>query len=254
MYKPYWLTITPFLQSLTYIFVDEFQKYWFPEKFDRELIVLNDGGTVGIDWAVDRETGSGRPNPRDNKRKPILLISPGLGGGSRNLYTLGLMWSAQKSGFKVGTMLYRGAEGVPITSDKISYSGAWTDCKSIFEHVNEKYVLNEGQAGRRCRMYAYGCSLGAQILTLYLRKEGNKACDLLDGACIYGTPWSTSKGSKFFYTNAFGIYQKVIGLSLSEIIRKEQLPALKAYLSEEDYAHYKHVLDTNWSGMDVIDE
>lgn len=153
--------------------VDELQKYWFPEKFDREMITLADGGTVGIDWAIDRDTGYGRPNTRrDNKRQPILLISPGLGGGSRNLYTLGLMWSARKSGFKVGSMLYRGAEGVPITSDKISYSGAWQDCKAIIDHVHSKYVLTESKTGRRCRMYAYGCSLGAQILSLYLRKEG----------------------------------------------------------------------------------
>ena len=254
VYRPYWLAVTPFLQSLTYITVDELQKYWFPKKFDRELITLEDGGTVGIDWAIDKDTGEGRPNPRAQKRKPILLLAPGLGGSSNNLYTIGLMHAARKSGYKVGTLLFRGTNGIPITSDKISFSGAWTDIKELIEYVHQKYVLADGNAGRRCRLYAYGCSLGAQILTLYLRKEGRKACEVLDGACVYGTPWSTSKGSEFFYNNAFGLYQKVIGLSLSEIIRKEQLPQLKEYLSEEDYAYYKHALENNWSGLDVLDE
>ena len=103
-------------------------------------------------------------------------------------------------------------------------------------------------------MYAYGCSLGAQILALYMIKEGRKACKVLDGALLYGTPWSTSRGSDFFYKNAFGIYQKVIGLNLSEDIRKKQLPLMKPYLSEEDYTHYEHVLSSNWSGMKALDD
>lgn len=32
------------------------------------------------------------------------------------------------------------------------------------------------------------------------------------------------------------------------------MPELKNYISEEDYQHYDHVLKTNWSGLDVLDE
>jgi len=172
VYRPYWLSVTPFLQTSAFSFADVFYKYWYPEQFDREIFIVEDGGTLGIDWAFDQDTGYGRPNPKDSKSKPILIISPGLGGGSRNLYTIGLLWAARKSGFKVGTMLFRGAEDLPITSGKLSYGGAWKDCKSIIDHIDAKYVRKDGNQGRKSRMYAYGCSLGAQILGLYLRKEG----------------------------------------------------------------------------------
>ena len=66
-------------------------------------------------------------------------------------------------------------------------------------------------------MYAYGCSLGAQLLGLYLRKEGANACKFLDGTILYGTPWSSKKGAD----QLDSLYVKAIGLVLSETIRKE---------------------------------
>ena len=36
VYRPYWLSITPFLQAVTYIVSEELNKYWKPEEFDRE--------------------------------------------------------------------------------------------------------------------------------------------------------------------------------------------------------------------------
>ena len=157
VYRPYWLAITPFLQAVTYIISEEMNKYFKPEEFDCETIELEDGGTVGINWAYDKGTKNGRPKRTSTKSKPILLLAPGLGGGSDNLYTIALVRHARRAGFKVGTIMFRGADGLPITSGKVSYSGAWQDCKVILEYVRNKYVSSE----RRERMYAYGCSLGA---------------------------------------------------------------------------------------------
>mmetsp|Transcript_22604 Transcript_22604/g.27958 ORF Transcript_22604/g.27958 Transcript_22604/m.27958 type:complete len:258 (-) Transcript_22604:135-908(-) len=151
-------------------------------------------------------------------------------------------------------MVFRGSESLPLTSGKICYSGSWEDCKTLIEHVHNTYLAKERQAGKKARLYAYGCSLGAQILGLYLIKEKSAACKYLDGAILYGTPWSTFKGEKFFYENAFGFYQKVIGLTLSATVRKELLPQLRKYVSEEDYEFYKRVLETNWSGLKAFDE
>ena len=84
-----------------------------------------------------------------------------MGGGSYNLYTLCLMWIARKQGYKVGTILFRGAQGLPFTSGKITYGGAWRDAKSIIDHVHKTYIKKAKQEGRRGRLYVYGCSLGA---------------------------------------------------------------------------------------------
>lgn len=43
-------------------------------------------------------------------------------------------------------------------------------------------------------------------------------------------------------------------MNLSELIRKEQLPQMKQYMSEDDYLFYEHLLVTNWSGLKVLDE
>jgi len=61
--------------------------------------------------------------------------------------------------------------------------------------------------------------LGAQILGLYLGKAGEKALDYLDGAALYACPWSTEKGSRYFYENCFGIFQWVIGMNLNRTIK-----------------------------------
>lgn len=250
VYRPYWVSITPLLQAITYTVCEAWLKCWQPERFDREEVTLDDGGTVGIDWACDSDSLTGRPLCDDSKNKPILLLAPGLGGGARNLYTMALVRAARRAGFKVGTMLFRNADGLPITSGKLSYSGSWQDCKAMIDYVHAKYVRVERQE----RLYAYGCSLGANILALYMIREGTRARQKLDGAFLYGTPWSAAKGAEFLYNNAFGVYQKVIGLALNEDIRKNQLPQMKPYMSESDYEHYKSVVSSNWSGLKPLDE
>jgi predicted alpha/beta-fold hydrolase len=67
-------------------------------------------------------------------------MAPGLGGGARNLYTIRLLREAQRQGYKVGTILFRCADGLPVTSGKVSYSGAWEDCKFVIEKVHKLYV------------------------------------------------------------------------------------------------------------------
>ena len=79
-----------------------------------------------------------------------------------------MLYSARKAGFKVCTMLFRGADGIPITSGKLSHSGAWRDAEYAFEYINKTYVLDSKTGKKATRLYAYGVSLGANILGLYL--------------------------------------------------------------------------------------
>lgn len=98
MYKPYWLAITPLLQSVILVLSELLVQKFYKEKYDREVIKAEDGGTLGVDWAYCKDTRVGRPSVSDGqkKSKPILLLAPGMGGGSYNLYTLCLMWIARK--------------------------------------------------------------------------------------------------------------------------------------------------------------
>ena len=74
-----------------------------PENYTRETLKLPDGGTIAIDW------DGGIPDKSNTEAQPIILLCPGLGGGSDNLYSPSLVWQAKKEGFKCGTVLFRGA-------------------------------------------------------------------------------------------------------------------------------------------------
>mmetsp|Transcript_17049 Transcript_17049/g.22958 ORF Transcript_17049/g.22958 Transcript_17049/m.22958 type:complete len:109 (+) Transcript_17049:316-642(+) len=101
---------------------------------ERELVKLPDGGTCGLEW------DGGLPKEDRLLTKPVLVICPGLGGGSQNLYSLALLWKARKAGFQVVTILFRGAEGLPITVPKLSYSGSWEDAQTCIEFIDKKYI------------------------------------------------------------------------------------------------------------------
>ncbi len=78
---------------------------------------------------------------------------------------------------------------MPITTPKLSYSGCWKDVEEALEYISKRYTLDPKTKKRSTRVYAFGCSLGANILGLYLAKAGEKAKSHIDGACLYATPW-----------------------------------------------------------------
>ena len=59
------------------------------KEFDREELTLPDGGTIGLDWDGDI------PDPSVKPDKPYMLIVPGLGGDSRNLYSMKVLFAAR---------------------------------------------------------------------------------------------------------------------------------------------------------------
>ena len=81
-YEPYILAPYPIFQCIFYLIKEIFLENLFPTPFEREEIKLPDGGTVGLDWDG--------PIPTEDKPldKPLLVLAPGLGGGTQNLYTL----------------------------------------------------------------------------------------------------------------------------------------------------------------------
>jgi predicted alpha/beta-fold hydrolase len=92
--------------------------------------------------------------------------------------------TAQKYGFKCGTVLFKGAEDLPITSGKFNVSCCWEDASQISTYVHDKYVINSKTGLKQCNFYAYGCSLGAGILNLMLVNEAEDT--KYDAVGLYG--------------------------------------------------------------------
>ena len=211
-YEAFLLAPNATFQALCYIVKEVLYENLYPDPFKREFVKCPDGGTIGLDW--DGEI----PDHTQPLSQPLLVIAPGLGGGTHNLYTISMLQKARSQGFKVVTIVFRGAEGLPITVPKLSYSGSSQDMETALDFICKRYVNDPKTGKRQTRVYAFGCSLGANILGLYLGKAGQKALTYLDGAGLYACPWSTEKGSKHFYENN-RIFSWVIGMNLNRVIK-----------------------------------
>jgi len=72
---------------------------------------------------------------------------------------------------------------------------------------------------KRTRYYAYGCSMGATMLGLYLVNSADTSSKELDGAVLYGTPWDYQKGEDYFYNSSGGWPAYVLALNFCRITR-----------------------------------
>lgn len=165
---------------------------------------------MGIDWYLKNH----QTQPSANAIiKPILLLFPGLSGGTNNLYTHSLAKAALKKGFDCGVVLFRCAEDIPITSCKITCGASVDDVNEAVEYVYKKYVFNAKTNEKKTRLYIYGTSLGGLLVGLHLQKLGLEA--KADGAILYCPPYDVYLGKDFFYNNMNGLYTYVLGMFLN---------------------------------------
>jgi predicted alpha/beta-fold hydrolase len=66
-----------------------------------------------------------------------------------------------KSGYRVGVVLHRCTNNIPITSYQLSCSYSWEDISSMFDFVYQTYVIDSNTKQKKCKFYAFGVSLGA---------------------------------------------------------------------------------------------
>ena len=106
----------------------------------------------------------------------------------------------------------------------MSHSNSWEDAKLATEYIYNNYCVDPKTGLKKRRLYLYAISLGANILGLYLKRDGPATKKIIDAAVLYATPWGTRTGYKFFYGNMGGIYSWGVGMNLNGKIRKNQLP------------------------------
>ena len=102
----------------------------------------------------------------------------------------------------------------------MSHPGSWKDIKFGIEFISEKYVRDSFSKEKRTRFYAYGCSMGATLLGVYLINSADSAAKELDGAVLYGTPWDFHKDENYFYNNARGFPAYAVAMNLCRITRE----------------------------------
>ncbi|RMZ52610.1 hypothetical protein APUTEX25_000729, partial [Auxenochlorella protothecoides] len=128
--------------------------------YDRELVHMPDGGLVALDA---RATPAGEdPLP---PTAPVLLLLPGLTGGSEDSYVQHQVHGAAAAGFRPLVMNMRGTSHMPVTTPRFFSAEDTGDIRRIVAHIRNLYPQS--------MLLAAGWSNGGNILTRYLGEEGD---------------------------------------------------------------------------------
>ncbi|KXZ45822.1 hypothetical protein GPECTOR_50g616 [Gonium pectorale] len=129
-------------------------------RYRREILKTADGGCVALDW---EHVEDGKELSDD---APVLVLLPGLTGGSGDSYVLHAVHTARQAGIRAVVFNGRGTADSPVITPQF-YSASFTgDTRAVIAHVAARYPRSRALLGA-------GWSLGANILLRYLGEEGS---------------------------------------------------------------------------------
>lgn len=122
--------------------------------FERELVTLDDGGQLAVDWRTS-------PNAKLLDSSPIVVFLPGITGSTHDCaYILYCVLECDKLGYRSLVVNPRGLGGIPLKTAQ-TYNAAWT---SDFKHVLSLCCQRYPNAPK----IGCGFSMGGMILWNYL--------------------------------------------------------------------------------------
>lgn len=162
---------------------------------------MPDGGSVALDAEV-----SERQLPVD---APILILLPGLTGGSGDTYVQHTVLHAKQAGIRAIVFNSRATSDSPVTTAQF-YSASYTgDMRNVVKHIAAKYPSS--------RIFAAGWSLGANILTRYLGEEGDDC--IIEAAAALCNPFDLTVSDKNFQKGFNRLYDFNVAHSLRRIYK-----------------------------------
>jgi hypothetical protein len=195
-YKPFPLLTNRHVETIFAAFFRSLPKL----TFRRECLRMPDGGTVALDW----------PQPELPNPKAVLVLLPGLTGGSDDTYVQHLSRRAMSQGWAVVVFNSRGCADSPVTTPQF-YSASFTeDLRQVVKHTASLFPS--------LRVYAAGWSLGANILVRYLGQEA-ESCPL-SGAVSLCNPFDLVISDEDFHKGFNNIYDKSLAGGLRKIFAK----------------------------------
>ncbi|KAJ7285857.1 Alpha/Beta hydrolase protein [Mycena rebaudengoi] len=205
-FSPAWWLFNGHLQTL-YCVLGDFSKH-DRLQYNRKLLRLSDGGTIGLDFAGASDIGDDRP---------ILVVLHGLTGGSYESYVRAILVPACKPvkegglGYRAVVVNFRGCAGVPITSPQLYSAGHTGDIRDALIYISAIYP--------KAPLMGLGFSLGANVLTRYLAEEGENS--RLSSGCALACPWDLAKNNHGLRSTFMGnIYSKAMATNLVNLVRR----------------------------------
>ncbi|KAF6153705.1 hypothetical protein GIB67_000938 [Kingdonia uniflora] len=197
----------------------------------RECLRSEDNGTVTLDWVY----GDDVELPRES---PVLILLPGLTGGSGDTYIQHMLVRARRNRWRVVVFNSRGCANSPVTSPQF-YSASFTeDLRLVVKHVATRYQSSN--------LYAAGWSLGANILVRYLGEESHRCA--LSGAVSLCNPFDLLITNEDFRKGFNNVYDIALARSLRKNFKKHSL------LFEEIGGEYNIQLAENAKTVKEFDE
>ncbi|MCD7456914.1 embryogenesis-associated protein emb8 [Datura stramonium] len=172
----------------------------------RECLRTKDDGCVALDWV----SGDDRRLPPDS---PLLILLPGLTGGSDDSYVRHMLVRARSRGWRVVVFNSRGCGDSPVTTPQFYSASFLGDMYEVVAHVSNRYPA--------ANLYAIGWSLGANILVRYLGQESHSC--LLSGAVSLCNPFNLVIADEDFHKGFNNVYDKALANSLCKIFKKHAL-------------------------------
>uniref|UniRef100_A0A0A0KNN2 AB hydrolase-1 domain-containing protein n=1 Tax=Cucumis sativus TaxID=3659 RepID=A0A0A0KNN2_CUCSA len=169
----------------------------------RECLRAADNGTVALDWVA----GDDLRLPLDS---PVLILLPGLTGGSQDSYVRHMLVRARDRGWRVVVFNSRGCGNSPVTTPQFYSASFLGDMREVVAHVTERYP--------KANLYAVGWSLGGNILVNYLGQD-SLTCPL-SGAVSLCNPFDLIVADEDFRKGFNNVYDKSLAGALRKIFNK----------------------------------
>ena len=205
-------------------------------EYHRTELATPDGGTLALDRliAVRAEERSGADDgvrfvgPASaewegrSRRKPFLLLTSGLGGGSHDAYVRSMASAAAGRGWQVAILNMRSCGGSPVTSPRFfsACRGSTCDVRFVVAYVRERFVAPGSSIA------VMGWSNGGSIVnnllaeqaTTHLGKEHR-----VDAGVALATPLDMVAANKAFkrWFNR-NVYDRAIARNLVQNLRDAQ--------------------------------
>ena len=183
---------------------------WFRRRphvlYEREIVHMPDGGMV----ALDREDPSAHPTDGGPlSSAPVVILLPGLTGGSEDTYIQHAVVHAREAGFRAVVFNPRGCSGSPVVTPQF-YSASYTgDLRRVIDHV--------AASCPGVPIFAAGWSLGANILCRYLGEEKERTP--LTAAVAMCNPFDLVLSDRNFRKGFNRIYDYNLARSLRQIYK-----------------------------------
>ncbi|GMI85258.1 hypothetical protein like AT3G50790 [Hibiscus trionum] len=199
-YKPF--PIIGWNRHLETIFAAFFRT--FPDvKYRRECLRTKDNGTIALDWVC----GDHRSLPPDS---PILILLPGLTGGSQDSYVKHMLVKAKSKGWRVVVFNSRGCANSPVTTPQLQTASFTADTCHVVDHVSSMFP--------KASIYGVGWSLGGNILVNYLGREYHRCS--LSGAVSLCNPFNLVIADENLRKGFNNIYDRALRGGLSTTFSK----------------------------------